>query len=465
MNNRNQIANLHPENRRKLLEKAAIKSISYLNSLESRRVGPSQLNLKEFDKLNTTFQDDPVDPEEVISLLSEVGAETTIANAGGRYFGFVIGGSHPVSLAANWLAGAWDQNGGLEVTSPINAKLEEITSVWLKEILPVSESSAVGFVTGVTIANFCGLAAARHSILKKQGWNVETDGLFNAPHIKVIISEQAHGSLLKALSLVGFGSKRVTVVPSDEQGRMIVGKLPLNIDENTIVCIQSGNVNTGSFDPANEIIPICKNKGAWIHVDGAFGLWAGASSTKSYLVKGVELADSWATDAHKWLNVPYDSGIVFVKNSDDLKSAMSMEGAYLDQSGNRIPYHYTPELSRRARALEIWATLLSLGKKGVSELIERTCSHAEKFADGFRKSGYKILNDVVINQVLVSFGSSEVTDKIISEIQKEGTCWVGGTKWMGESAMRISVSSWATTYEDVEKSLEAMIKIAKQYTK
>jgi glutamate/tyrosine decarboxylase-like PLP-dependent enzyme len=457
--------NLNPEKRRKLLQEAAESSIKYLDSLDSRRVSPDQndlLKLKEFDP---EFQDDPVNAESVIKLLSEVGSRTTIANSGGRYFGFIIGGSHPVSLAANWLAGSWDQNSGLIVTSPFNAKIEEITSDWLKEILPVAKDSVVGFVTGDTVANFCGLAAARHSILKKQGWNVEANGLFGAPPIKVVIGEQAHGSLLKTLSLVGFGSKRVTIVPADEQGRMLADKLPQDIDERTIVCIQSGSVNTGSFDPADKIIPLCKKKDAWVHVDAAFGLWAGASPKKSYLTKGVELADSWATDAHKWLNVPYDSGIVFVKNPDDLRSAMSMEAAYLDQSGSRIPYHYTPELSKKARAFEIWATLRSLGKKGIADLIDRTCSHAQKFADGLINAGYKILNEVVVNQVLVSFGSSEITDKIISDIQKDGTCWVGGTKWKGESAMRISVSSWATTDYDVERSLDAMIRIAKNYHK
>ena len=462
--NNYQSENLHPENRRKLLKYSFSKSIEYLDSINSRRVSPSQDELLELEKLNNPFPENPTEPESVIKLLSEVGSKTTIANAGGRYFGFIIGGSHPVSLAANWLAGSWDQNSGLIVTSPFNAKIEEITSDWLKEILPVAKDSVVGFVTGDTVANFCGLAAARHSILKKQGWNVEANGLFGAPPIKVVIGEQAHGSLLKTLSLVGFGSKRVTIVPADEQGRMLADKLPQDIDERTIVCIQSGSVNTGSFDPADKIIPLCKKKDAWVHVDAAFGLWAGASPKKSYLTKGVELADSWATDAHKWLNVPYDSGIVFVKNPDDLRSAMSMEAAYLDQSGSRIPYHYTPELSKKARAIEIWATLRSLGKKGIAELIDRTCSHAEKFAEGLTNAGYKILNDVVVNQVLVSFGNSEKTDKIISELQKDGTCWVGGTKWNGESAMRISVSSWATTDDDVERSIEAMIRIAKKYS-
>ena len=462
--NNYQKENLNPEKRKILLHAAAESGIKFLDSLDQRSVSPSQNELNGLEKLNNPLQEESIEPELVIKLLSEVGSKTTIANAGGRYFGFIIGGSHPVSLAANWLAGSWDQNSGLIVTSPFNAKIEEITSDWLKEILPVAKDSVVGFVTGDTVANFCGLAAARHSILKKQGWNVEANGLFGAPPIKVVIGEQAHGSLLKTLSLVGFGSKRVIIVPADEQGRMLADKLPQDIDERTIVCIQSGSVNTGSFDPADKIIPLCKKKDAWVHVDAAFGLWAGASPKKSYLTKGVELADSWATDAHKWLNVPYDSGIIFVKNPDDLRSAMSMEAAYLDQSGSRIPYHYTPELSKKARAIEIWATLRSLGKKGIAELIDRTCSHAEKFAEGLTNAGYKILNDVVVNQVLVSFGNSEKTDKIISELQKDGTCWVGGTKWNGESAMRISVSSWATTDDDVERSIEAMIRIAKKYS-
>ncbi|MFI5237531.1 MAG: pyridoxal phosphate-dependent decarboxylase family protein, partial [Ignavibacteriales bacterium] len=269
--------NLHPDKRRKLLEETAKASTKYLDSLETRRVSPSQSELDELEKLNSSLQEDSIDPESVVKLLSEVGSKTAMASAGGRFFGFVIGGSHPVSLAANWLAGSWDQNGGLGVTSPLNAKIEEITSDWLKEILPVSKDSVAGFVTGVTVANFCGLAAARHSLLKKQGWDVEAKGLFSAPPLKVVIGEHAHGSLLKALSLVGFGKDRVIKVPVDKQGRMLADKLPEDIDEKTIVCIQAGSVNSGCFDPANKIVPIAKRKGAWVHVDGAFGLWAGAS--------------------------------------------------------------------------------------------------------------------------------------------------------------------------------------------
>ena len=448
---------------KKFLEQVASYSVEYLSSLKERRVGPSEEDLKLLSKLDLPLQDESIDAGEVIELLNEVGSRTTVASNGGRYFGFVIGGSLPVSLAANWLAGAWDQNAGLFVATPISAYIEDICTKWLIELLPVAKESAAGFVTGVTTANFTAIAAARHAILQSQGWNVETQGLFGAPEIKVIVGEEVHGSMTKALSLAGLGNERVIKVPVDNQGRMKADSLP-EMDEKTILCLQAGNVNTGSFDPVKEIVPVAKEKGAWVHIDGAFGLWASVSSKYKYLAEGCELADSWATDGHKWLNVPYDSGIVFVKNPDDLRGAMSMQGAYLDQTGARIPYQYTPELSRKARGIEIWAALRSLGRKGVAELIERTCRHAKRFAEGLKSAGYQILNDVIINQVLVSFGDAETTNKIISEIQRDGTCWCGGTVWQGKTAMRISVSSWATTDEDVEKSLEAIIRIARKYS-
>jgi glutamate/tyrosine decarboxylase-like PLP-dependent enzyme len=436
--------NFNGNNMKNLLEKVAHYSADYLESLKYRRVFPLNDELELLNMLDTPLQDESINPEEVLDLLNNVGSRTAVANAGGRYFGFIIGGSLPAALCANWLAGAWDQNAGLEVTSPLSAFIENVCSRWLVDILPVAKESVAGFVTGVTTANFSALTAARHSVLKNQGWNVE-----------------AHGSLLKALSMVGFGSERVIKVPVDNQGRMRADSLP-EFDEKTILCLQTGTVNTGGCDPAAEIIPKAKSKGAWVHVDGAFGLWAGVSKSKKYLTEGCELADSWATDAHKWLNVPYDSGIVIVKNPTTLQAAMSMNVAYLDQKGKRIPYQFTPELSRRARGFEIWTALKSLGRKGISDLIERTCIYAERFAVELSKAGYQILNDVVLNQVLVSFGDAERTNKIISEIQKDGTLWCGGTVWQGKTAMRISVSSWATTDEDVEKSIEAIIRIAKK---
>jgi glutamate/tyrosine decarboxylase-like PLP-dependent enzyme len=449
-------------NMKKLLESIAGYGGDYLESLKYKRVFPSAEDLELLNSLDSSLQDEPITPEGVLSLLNDVGSKTAVANAGGRYFGFVIGSSLPAALGANWLAGVWDQNAGLEVTSPLAAQVEDICSKWLVDLLPVAKESVAGFVTGVTTANFTALAAARHSILKKLEWDVQAKGLFGAPEIKVVIGEEAHGSLLKALSLVGFGNERVIKVPVDNQGRMSADALP-EMDERTILCLQAGNVNTGAFDPIAEIIPLAKSKGAWVHIDGAFGLWAAVSPNRRYLTEGCELADSWATDAHKWLNVPYDSGIVIVKVPDNLRAAMSMGGAYLDQSGNRIPYQYTPELSRRARGIEIWAALKSLGRKGAGDLIERTCVYADRFAKELSKAGYKILNDVVINQVLVSFGDAERTNRIISEIQKDGTLWCGGTVWQDQTAMRISVSSWTTTEEDVDKSIETIIRIAKKH--
>jgi glutamate/tyrosine decarboxylase-like PLP-dependent enzyme len=356
------------------------------------------------------------------------------------------------------MASAWDQNGGLAITSPVNAKIESITERWLTEILPVHRDSAVGFVTGVTMANFCGLAAARSSILSKSGWDVETQGLFGAPPIKVVIGEEAHGSLLKALSLLGMGRDRVIRIPSDSNGRIRVDLIP-ELDSTTILCLQAGNVNTGAMDNGS-IIAQAKKSGAWVHIDGAFGLWVGASNSKRLLTGGYELADSWATDAHKWLNVPYDSGLVICKNRSALQKSMSVSGDYLDQSGDRIPYQFTPEMSRRARAIDIWATLRSLGKSGLDDLITRTCRYAEYMAEKLSIAGFEILNSVETNQVLVSFGNDDETNQVIREVQSAGICWCGGTIWKGRSAMRISISGSKTTMKDISMSLDSIISIA-----
>jgi glutamate/tyrosine decarboxylase-like PLP-dependent enzyme len=309
------------------------------------------------------------------------------------------------------------------------------------------------------MANFTALAAARQAVLEAAGWDVEAEGLFGAPPITVIVGEEAHPSLLKALGLLGLGRKRVVTVPVDGQGRMRPEALP-RIAGPTITCIQAGNVNTGAFDPAKDVCALAHGSGAWVHVDGAFGLWAAAAPQRAHLVAGVSDADSWATDAHKWLNVPYDSGLAFVRNPEALRRAMSLTAAYLPQSEQREPSQYTPELSRRARGVEVWAALRSLGQTGLADLIERTCRHATRFADGLRKAGYRILNEVVINQVLVSFGDEAVTRRVIAALQAEGTCWCGATVWQNQAAMRISVSSWATTDEDVAQSLAAMLRIA-----
>ncbi len=437
------------------------KAKAYALNTETRKVFPTPEALNNLNRLNIELQDHPVSSERVLEELDTIGSPATVTSTGGRYFGFVIGGSLPVAVGANLMAGIWDQNAGLEVSSPISSYLENISRGWLNSLLHLPPETEAGFVTGATMANFTALASARHSLLARQGWNVEEDGLFGAPPINVIIGEEAHVSLLKALSLLGLGMKRVIRVPCDNQGRMRANLIP-HFQGPTIVCIQAGNVNTGAFDPADEICRIAHDKNAWVHVDGAFGLWANATGERRHLTRGVENADSWATDAHKWLNIPYDSGIAFVKDAKALTAAMSQNASYLVQTGNRIPFVYVPEMSRRARGVEVWAALRMLGKKGLADMINRNCDLAAVFAEKLRSAGFKILNDVVLNQVLVSFGDTEITNRVIKRIQEEGTCWCGGTTWQNQTAMRISVSSWKTTREDIDKSAGAIIKIAKE---
>jgi glutamate/tyrosine decarboxylase-like PLP-dependent enzyme len=445
---------------KELLNDTAARAAAYLASLESRRVVPEPGQIARLQALGDALQQEPCNPSSVLALLDEYGSPATVANAGGRYFGFVTGSTLPAALAANWLAGAWDQNAGLWVQSPVAAFLEDVTAGWMRDIFHFPSSCGVGFVTGATMANFSCLAAARHALLKRAGWIVEEQGLFGAPEIRVVVGSEVHASVLKALSLVGFGRNRVITVPADEQGRIRADALPL-LNDRTLVCIQTGNVNSGAFDPAKEICLCARERGAWVHVDGAFGLWAAAAPRREHLLDGVTDADSWATDCHKWLNVPYDSGVAFVREADHLRNAMALSGAYLQFSDQRDGTQYTPEASRRARGIEIWAALKSLGRRGLAEMIERNCRLAERFALGLRHAGYSILNDVVLNQVLVSFGEAAITRRIIADVQSDGSCWCGGTVWQGHTAMRISVSSWATTEADVDHSLAAILRIAK----
>jgi glutamate/tyrosine decarboxylase-like PLP-dependent enzyme len=442
-----------------LLRTAAECATRYREGLGERRVAPLAETIARLSELGGPLPDEPTDPEEVLTLLDEIGSPATVATAGGRYFGFVNGGSLPATLAANWLAGAWDQNAGLSVMSPVAIALEEIALGWLLDALGLPAECGGAFVTGATMANFTALAAARHWVLRNAGWDVEAQGLFGAPPITVMVGAEVHPTLLKALGLIGLGRERVITVPTDGQGRMRADAFP-ELSGPAIVCIQAGNVNTGAFDPALEICALAHTKGAWVHVDGAFGLWAAASPARAYLTAGFAEADSWATDAHKWLNAPYDSGLAFVRHAEALRAAMSVSAAYLPTGDVREPIHYTPEGSRRARGIEVWAALRSLGRQGLAAMIERNCRQAARFAEGLTEAGYRVLNDVVINQTLVSFGDEETTRRVIAGIQSDGTCWCGGTVWQGQTAVRISVSSWATTDEDVERSLEAMLRIA-----
>jgi len=444
-----------------LLADAAVRAARYLSELDSRSVVPSQESIASLAALGGPLPEQSCDPAQVLAMLDDIGSPATVSTAGGRYFGFVIGGSLPASLAANWLAGAWDQNAAMQVMSPIAAKAEEIVREWTLDLLGLPATSGMGFVTCTTMANFSGIAAARSALLQRAGWNVEEDGMFGAPSIRVVVGDEVHVSLLKALSMAGFGRSRVTRVPVDGQGRMRADALP-RLDEHTLVCIQAGNVNTGAFDPAKEVCARARDAGAWVHVDGAFGLWAAVSPQLAPLLEGVEQADSWAIDCHKWLNVPYDSGVIVVRDGEHLRRAMAAgNAAYLAQSAAREPWQFTPDSSRRARGIEMWAAMRSLGRSGLREMIERNCRQARTFADRLRAAGFTILNDVVLNQVLVSFGSPEETRRVIADLQADGTCWCGGTVWQGHTAMRISVSCWATTDEDVERSAAAMIRIAK----
>jgi glutamate/tyrosine decarboxylase-like PLP-dependent enzyme len=443
------------------LERAARRAMAYLQGVTSRPVAPSPEAVRELEQLGGALPASGLEPGAVIEMLDRIGSPATVANAGGRFFGFVNGASLPAAVAAAWIVNAWDQNCNLRVMSPAAAAIEDIALGWVKDLLGLPSECGGGLVSGGTVANFAGLAAARHVLLQRAGWDVEGEGLFGASPLKVIVGGEVHASVIKALGLLGLGRTRLTHVPVDAQGRMRPDRLPV-LDDRTIVCLQAGNVNTGAFDPADEIIPAAHDAGAWVHVDGAFGLWAAASPRQRHVMKGFEQADSWGTDAHKWPNVGYDCGIALVRDASALRSVMAISAPYIPPSALREPSQYTPEMSRRARGVELWAALRSLGREGIAALVDRTCAHAQRFAGGLREAGFEILNDVVINQVLVSFGSPDTTRAVIERIQRDGTCWCGPTEWQGRTAMRISISSWATTSDDVEMSLNAMLRAARE---
>jgi glutamate/tyrosine decarboxylase-like PLP-dependent enzyme len=434
--------------------------MDYLDQEDSRPVAPTPKAVAALSVFRGPLPPGPTNAEAVLHLLDTYGSPATVAKTAGRFFGFVNGGCLPAALAASWLVSTWDQNAAFFVQSPTAITLEEIALEWVREMLGLPEGTGGAVVTGATMANFSALAAARHNLCARAGWDVEADGLFGAPPITVVVGEEAHASVHKALSLLGLGRSRVVRVLVDGQGRMRADALP-HLDDRTILCLQAGNVNTGAFDPAAAIMPAARAAGAWVHIDGAFGLWAAVSPEYHRWTKGFEQADSWATDAHKWPNIGYDCGIALVRDPQTLRSAMSMEASYLALGDHREPADYNPELSRRARGVELWAGLRSLGRSGMAEIVERTSEHARRFAAGFKAAGYEILNEVVINQVLVSFGTPEQTLSTIARLRSEGTCWCGSTVWQGRTAMRISVSSWATTKEDVDRSLAAMLKAAK----
>jgi glutamate/tyrosine decarboxylase-like PLP-dependent enzyme len=444
-----------------LFDETHRRATSYWKTIADRPVFPSTEAIAALSRFREPLPETGASDLETIAMLDEVGAPATVASTGGRYFGFVTGGVLPAAISAHSLASTWDQNAALQVMSPVGSVLEDVAIGWMLDALRLPPDCGAAFVTGATMANFTALAAARHALLARVGWNVEGKGLFGAPPITVIVGAEAHASVLKALSMLGLGRNRVTTVETDDQGRVIpelLGEIPAC----SIVCLQAGNVNTGAFDPAREVIEKAHAAGAWVHVDGAFGLWARVSQSFDHLTDAYDLADSWALDNHKWLNVNYDSAVACVRRASDLGETFSIGGPYLRPGQGREPMYYSPEMSRRARAIDVWAVMKSLGRQGLIDLIDRTCMYAQRFAEGLCGAGYAVLNEVVINQVMVRFGDSdERTRRVIKSIQEDGTCWCGETTWHGKIAMRISVSSWRTTARDVEDSLRAVVRCAR----
>ena len=454
------------DDRERALRRAVELGLEYLADLPGRHVGARADAAGIRERLLSRLPDAPADPVAVIEELAAAVDPGLVASLGPRYFGFVIGGQLPAAAAADWLTTAWGQNAGLHALSPASAAAEEAAGAWMLELLGLPRDASIGLPTGAGLGNTVGLAAGRHAVLKREGWDVEADGLYGAPEITVVIGEEAHATLLTALQYLGLGRSRVLKVPTDDQGRMraedarnVIGAVsgPL------MVATQAGNVNTGGFDPVGEIAAALENHpNSWLHVDGAFGLWAAVSPELRHLVDGVDRADSWSTDAHKWLNVGYDCGFVAVRDPVAHRAAMAATAAYLLPSGHRENWEYVLDSSRRARGLVLYAAIRSLGREGIRALVERCCALARRMASRLREAdGVEILNDVVLNQVLVRFGDDDArTREVIAAVQADGTAWMGGTTWKGKAAMRISVSNWSTTEADVDRTVDTILRCA-----
>jgi glutamate/tyrosine decarboxylase-like PLP-dependent enzyme len=453
---------------RELLGETASYAADFLEGLPDRRVTPSAGVEELRAALGGPLPEAPTDPREVVAHLAAAADPGVIAIPGGRYFGFVIGGAVPAALAADWLSSTWDQNAGLYVAGPSAAVVEEVAGAWIAELLALPAGASFGFTTGCQMAGFTALGAARHAVLERVGWNVEERGLIGAPAVHVVVGKERHTTIDRALRFLGLGTGCVVPVAADGQGRMEPEGLRSvleRLDGPAIVCVQAGNVNTGACDPFDEIAQIVEGTGAWLHVDGAFGLWAAVSPGLRHLVRGVERADSWATDSHKWLNVPYDNGIAFCAHPEPHRAAMGVRASYLihmEEHGPRDELDWNPEFSRRARGFPVYAAIRSLGRSGISELVERCCAHARRFADALAEApGVEVMNEVVLNQVLVRFGDDDArTHAVVEAVQEDGTCWLSGTTWQGKGAMRISVSNWSTTDEDVDRSIDAILRAA-----
>jgi glutamate/tyrosine decarboxylase-like PLP-dependent enzyme len=458
---------VRPDPRYDVLDDAARLARGYVDGLGERSVAAAATLEELRQALDRPLTEDGEDPRAVIADLARDADRGLIASAGPRYFGFVIGGSLPVALAADWLVSSWDQNAGGFVAAPSLSVAEEVAARWVRDLLGLPGDASVGFVTGCQMAHFTCLAAARHAVLRDAGWDVEADGLQGAPEVRVIAGKHAHVTVACACRMLGLGADRVVQVAADDQGRMILDELRAELDRYdgpTVVVAQAGEINTGAFDPLGEIADACREHGAWCHVDGAFGLWAAASPSRRGLIAGYERAHSWATDGHKWLNVPYDCGIALVADPEAHRAAMTSQSAYIPSHEEDIPwgFDWNPEFSRRARGVPTYAALRSLGRAGVARLIDGCCSHAERMAARLASTGgVEVLNDVVLNQVLVRFEDDDaVTNAGIEEVQRDGTCWLSGSTFRGQAVMRVSVVGWQTTAEDVDRSADAILAAA-----
>lgn len=443
-----------------LFESAKKYAYEYLDGVHGRRVFPTEAAIAALDVFEEPLPEKSQNPLEILRLLQTYGSPATVAHTGGRYFGFVCGSTTPVAVASKWLADMWDQCPALFVLSPIIAKIEAVCQNWLVDLFGLPQESVAGFVSGTSTATLCGLAAGRWTLLKRLNWDVNERGMRGAPKLRIVLGEQAHGTVFKQLALLGFGTNEVERVPIDGEGSIDIRHLP-ELDDHCLVIVQAGNVNSGGFDPIDEICERAIRAGAWVHIDGAFGLWAAGSKMKKYLTKGIEKADSWSVDAHKTLNVPYDCGIILCRNSEALGTALQLSGSYIQYSEKRDSMMYTPEMSRRSRAVELWATLKYLGKEGIEELVDGLCDRAVLFSEALSAEGFRILNKVIFNQVLVACASSQETEATLRNIQASEDCWCGGSIWNNEPVIRISVSSWATTTSDIERSVAAFVKARK----
>jgi glutamate/tyrosine decarboxylase-like PLP-dependent enzyme len=440
------------------LQLAVVRALEHLAESPTRRVDADPRAVAELQRLGGPLPEGGEPARDVIDLLDSVGRRATVLSTSPRFFGFVAGGTLPVTVGAQWIAAAWDQNANMRVLSPVGCIIEEIAREWLVDLLDLPQDTHCSFVTGTTTADITALLGARHAVLWRRGWDLTTQGLAGSPPIRAVVGEQVHTTLLRALRVIGIGERHIVRVPADDQGRMILGKVP-KLDGSTIICVQAGNVDSGAFDPLRPLCEMAREAGAWVHVDGAFGLWAAASPELAHLVDGHDLADSWACDGHKWLNVPYDSGLAFLRDRESLRETLKLQANYLIQD-LADPMEFTLEASRRARGIEVWAALRNLGRRGVAGLVNRSCVLARRFAECLSAAGVEVLNDVVLNQVLVSFGSDERTAEVIRRVREDGTAWFSGTRWRGRGAMRISVSCWATTEEDIDVSAKTVVRIA-----